>query len=204
MNIYEKMSAITAAIKTVAKNLEVGFGNSKYNAVSEADVLAAVKPLEEANKVYSYPVSRRIISSDIMTTSKTDSRGQVRETNQQFIRVETVYRFVNAEAPEEYIEIVSYGDGVDSQDKAPGKAMTYADKYALLKAYKIRTGEDPDQEASAEGRFKSKSNGGDFTPTCADCGAEITIPVHDWGVKKFGRPLCEPCYRRMKQENENG
>ena len=26
--------------------------------------------------------------------------------------------------------------------------MTYADKYALLKAYKIVTGDDPDQEAS--------------------------------------------------------
>jgi hypothetical protein len=28
--------------------------------------------------------------------------------------------------------------------------MTYADKYALLKAYKIETGDDPDQEASKE------------------------------------------------------
>ena len=26
--------------------------------------------------------------------------------------------------------------------------MTYADKYALLKAYKIQTGDDPDQNAS--------------------------------------------------------
>ena len=28
--------------------------------------------------------------------------------------------------------------------------MTYADKYALMKAYKIITGEDPDQSASQE------------------------------------------------------
>ena len=33
-------------------------------------------------------------------------------------------------------------------DKAPGKAMTYADKYALMKAYKMVTGDDPDQNAS--------------------------------------------------------
>ena len=46
------------------------------------------------------------------------------------------------------MEITTYGDGVDSQDKAPGKAMTYSDKYALLKAYKIQTGDDPDQNAS--------------------------------------------------------
>ena len=58
-------------------------------------------------------------------------------------------RFVNVDKPEEYIDITTYGDGVDSQDKAPGKAMTYGDKYALLKAYKIITGDDPDQTASA-------------------------------------------------------
>ena len=43
---------------------------------------------------------------------------------------------------------MTFGDGVDTQDKAPGKAMTYGDKYALLKAYKIVTGDDPDQNAS--------------------------------------------------------
>lgn len=66
------------------------------------------------------------------------------------MRIETVYRFVNVDKPEEYIDMVSYGDGVDSQDKAPGKAMTYADKYALLKAYKIQTGDDPDANGSGE------------------------------------------------------
>ena len=55
---------------------------------------------------------------------------------------------MNIEKPEEYIEITTYGDGVDTQDKAPGKAMTYSDKYALLKAYKIQTGDDPDQNMS--------------------------------------------------------
>ncbi|MFR4146701.1 MAG: hypothetical protein ACLT1J_10535 [Mediterraneibacter gnavus] len=33
--------------------------------------------------------------------------------------------------------------------------MTYADKYALLKAYKIITGDDPDQECSKELKRKS-------------------------------------------------
>jgi hypothetical protein len=66
------------------------------------------------------------------------------------LRINTIYKFVNTEKPEEYIEIESFGDGVDPQDKAPGKAMTYSDKYALLKAYKIETGEDPDQTASQD------------------------------------------------------
>ena len=147
MTIFEKMLAITAELQTVAKNLMVGEGRSQYKAVSEGDVLAAVKPLEIKHGVYSYPVKRTVIDSGEIV-SKNVYKGEEKETRRLWLRVETVYRFVNTENPDEYIEITTYGDGVDSQDKAPGKAMTYSDKYALLKAYKIQTGDDPDANAS--------------------------------------------------------
>ena len=35
--------------------------------------------------------------------------------------------------------------------------MTYGDKYALMKAYKISTGDDPDQTASEENNYKRTS-----------------------------------------------
>lgn len=146
MNIYEKMAEITAAINTVAKNLQVDTGKGKgYKAVSEADVLAAVKPIEKQFGVYSYPYDREIVESGELV-----NQTQYGERKSLFLRVKTVYRFVNTEKTDEYIDIVTYGDGVDTQDKAPGKAMTYGDKYALLKAYKIQTGDDPDQNASGE------------------------------------------------------
>ena len=149
MNIYEKMLAITNEIGTVAKNLEVGVGKSQYKAVGEADVLKAVKELEAKYKVYSYPSNRKVIDNSIMQTRK-EYNGQVTESNQLFMRIEVEYTFVNVEKTDEQIKIISYGDGIDTQDKAPGKAMTYADKYALLKAYKIVTGEDPDQQHSPD------------------------------------------------------
>ena len=145
-NIFQRMSAITLEISTVGKNLSVGYGKNTYKAVSEADVLAAVKPIEQKWGVYSYPASRTVISSDVMEYK--NASGETK-TN-LFLRIETVYRFVNMDKPEEYIELTTYGDGIDSQDKAPGKAMTYGDKYALLKAYKIQTGDDPDAKASEE------------------------------------------------------
>ena len=146
MNIYEKLSAISVELMTVAKNLEVGTGASKYKAVGEADVLRAVKPLEAKYKVYSYPVHRTIIESGQIES--TNYKGEVKK--QLFERIEVTYRFINIEDPKEYVDITSYGDGIDSADKSVGKAMTYADKYALLKAYKIVTGEDPDQEPSSD------------------------------------------------------
>lgn len=149
MNIYEKLSAISIELSAVAKNLEVGVGASKYKAVGEADVLRAVKPLEAKYKVYSYPVRRSIIESGTIENESIDFKTKERVIKKQlFERMEVTYRFVNMEQPSEYIDIISYGDGIDSQDKSVGKAMTYADKYALLKAYKIITGDDPDQYAS--------------------------------------------------------
>ena len=149
MNIYQKMLLATAQIEKVAKNLKVEMGRGSYKAVSEADVLAAVKPIECEHGIYSYPVARNLIETATLTTSK-EYNGNKTESNQLFMRLETVYRFVNTEKPDEFIDITTYGDGIDSGDKAPGKAMTYADKYALLKAYKIETGDDPDKEGSAE------------------------------------------------------
>ena len=147
MNIYEKLSSIATEIENVAKNLEVGTGKGSYKAVGEADVLKAVKPLEAKYKVYSYPYQRRIVESGFIENEVAYNGGTIVKKN-LYERIETTYRFINIENPDEYVDIVSYGDGVDSQDKSVGKAMTYSDKYALMKAYKIVTGDDPDQEAS--------------------------------------------------------
>lgn len=146
-NIYAKLSAITAELATVAKNLDVSMGKAgKYKAVAEADVLRAVKPLEEKHGIYSFPFDREIIESG--TLESTDFNGNVKK--QLYERIKVVYRFINIENPAEFVDITSYGDGIDSGDKSVGKAMTYADKYALLKAYKIVTGDDPDQEGSGD------------------------------------------------------
>ena len=157
MNIYEKLSAITAEIGVVEKNLNVKVNsNSSYKAVSERDVLDAVKPIEQKYRVYSYPANRKIIDRDVLT-KETEYNGTITRTNTLFMRVETVYRFVNIDKPGELIETTAYGDGLDTGDKASGKAMTYADKYALMKAYKLSTGDDPDKEASPEHGYEKKA-----------------------------------------------
>ena len=146
MNIYEKMSAITNELGVVAKNLKVDMGNGKnYKAVQEKDVLDAVKPIEEKYRVYSYPKERKVIDSEIL-----EKETKYGKTKNMYLRIETTYEFVNLDKPEEKITMTSYADGIDSGDKATGKAMTYSDKYSLLKAYKIATGDDPDKDASPE------------------------------------------------------
>lgn len=146
LNIYQKMSAITNELGVVAKNLNVDMGKGKsYKAVQEFDVLNAVKPIEEKYGIYSYPKERKIIESGILEKETTYG-----VSKNMYLRIETTYEFVNIDKPEETITMTSYADGIDSGDKATGKAMTYSDKYSLLKAYKIATGDDPDKDPSPE------------------------------------------------------
>ena len=149
-NLYQRMAAITEELATVAKNLNVETGKGKsYKAVSERDIIDAVKPLEAKHGVYSYPAGREVLESRLLESESTYNGNTTKKTT-FFTRIRTTYRFVNVDNPEDYIETTTFAEGIDTQDKGSGKAMTYADKYALMKAYKISTGDDPDQTASAE------------------------------------------------------
>ena len=146
MNIYEKMLKATEKIGVVAKNLQVETGGGRgYKAVSERDILDAVKPVEIELGIYSYPLAREIVESDQLESETKNGKKTTFYT-----KLKTVYRFVNIDDPKEYLDITSYAVGLDSGDKGDGKAMTYADKYALMKAYKISTGDDPDKDASED------------------------------------------------------
>lgn len=174
LNIYQKLVGIQNELTYVAKNLSVGVGKSSYKAVGEADVLKAVKPLEAKYGVYSYPSSRRIVESAVLENEQTDYNNNKVIKKSFFERIETVYRFVNVDNPSEYIEITSYGDGIDTGDKSVGKACTYADKYALLKAYKIITGDDPDQdESQSYTGFKKGSIDPLLIRRCNELGIEL-------------------------------
>lgn len=199
-NIYQKMAAITAELQTVAKNLTVETAKGKgYKAVSERDIIDAVKPLEAKYGIYSYPVDRLTTAEEML-----EQDTQYGKKTTFYTRLRTVYRFVNINNPDDFIETVVFSVGIDSQDKGDGKAMTYGDKYALMKAYKISTGDDPDQTASVDaeytpsrGSFMTKGKAVDFSPTCAGCGASITDAEHDFSVKRYGKPLCRACQKKV-------
>lgn len=160
MNIFQRMAAITDELGVVAKNLSVKAGGGSYKAVSERDIIDAVKPLETKYRVYSYPSDRVILESDTLENEK-NYNGNISKSTTFFTRVQTEYTFVNIDNPEDRFKTIVFSEGIDPGDKGSGKAMTYADKYALMKAYKISTGDDPDQNPSEENRYtRSGSNRG--------------------------------------------
>lgn len=187
LNIFERVALITAEIGAVKKDLKVGEGEKSYQATSEGSVLLAVKPLEEKYRVFSYAVTREK-ETQIIEKEYTWN-GQQRKLRLVKVDITATYRFVNIDNPEEYIETISYGTGLDTGDKAAGKAMTYADKYALMKMYKISTGiaNDPDSYSSPDdgyifgqfADFPSEDNPLDYSPReepKADQNAQNTNP----------------------------
>lgn len=207
MNIYQKMAAITAELQTVAKNLTVETSKGKgYKAVSERDIIDAVKPLEEKHGVYSYPCDRLVLESQTLESESTYN-GNVTKKTTFFTRIQTTYRFVNVDEPSEFIDTVTFAEGIDTQDKGSGKAMTYGDKYALMKAYKISTGDDPDQNASTEESYTVAKKASEPVCHCENCGVQIkpvkkrdgetwsAADIVGYSQKRFGRQLCPDCQK---------
>lgn len=152
MNIYEKIQAVSNEIKSIEKNMTVGKGANSYKAVSDIDVVTAVKKAETKYKIVSIPYSQELVKSEVLNVAKGDNYESVKYVD----IVKMITRIVDVENPEHFVEIVTFGRGLDTADKGFGKASTYARKYALLNAYKIATGEDPDKDKSQPDKVVKK------------------------------------------------
>lgn len=132
MNIFQKMQAVMKDVQYLAKDDLVEYKTTKYKAISEEKVTSTMRKALIEHGLVVFPVK------------------QIRERVGMITSVDVTYRLQNIDDPDDYIEIVSSGDGADTQDKGAGKAMTYAFKYMLLRTFAIPTGDDPDRISSAE------------------------------------------------------
>lgn len=145
-NLWQKISQVQGEVGRVQKALTVQTGQGKgYKAVSESDILDAVNDAERKAGLVSYQSALEIVDQ---RTDEVLKNGY--KTLQYYLRVKATVRVVDVDDPEKWVEFTGFGDGIDYGDKACGKAATYANKYALMKGYKIATGDDPDKEASKE------------------------------------------------------
>lgn len=143
--IYSKIQLVSNEVNNLEKDMTVGTGSWSYKAVSDLQVTLAVKKAETKHRIVSVPIKQELINSEILKTIKKDGTEGVTYIN----IVKMTIKIVDLDSGE-FVEIESFGQGIDSGDKGFGKASTYARKTALLNAYKIPTGEDPDSNKSEE------------------------------------------------------
>jgi len=131
MNLYQKIHAVMGMVEYLKKDGEVRYGEGvQYRYVSEEKVTTEVR--------------KAMLKVGLVIVPTFTQQRQV----DKITYVNTQYKLVNINDPADYVKVSSVGAGWDSQDKGPGKAMTYAYKYALLRTFMIPSGEDPDAVAS--------------------------------------------------------
>lgn len=131
MGVHEKILSIMRDVRYLAKDDKVEYKNTRYRALSEEKVTSIMRERAVEHGLIVYPIEQSC------------------ERSGQITHVDVKYRIYDTESGE-HIDVVSCGDGADSQDKGAGKAMTYAYKYMWLRTFAIPTGEDPDKVSSAE------------------------------------------------------
>lgn len=131
-NIAQRLNAVMAEVDYVQKQPKKD--GMQYSYVSHDTVTKLVRPILQAHGIVYYP-------RDL----------EVRQNGNRTEAMFTV-RFENIDDRADYIDVATFGYGVDGQDKGPGKAMSYGVKYALLKALGLETGDDPEatQDNSAD------------------------------------------------------
>jgi len=100
-----------------------------------------------------------------------------RSSNERIARIVMNYRFVDARSGEELTVRVA-GEGADTGDKAPYKAMTGALKYALLQSFLLASGDDPEDE-----RGETRNGPGPERPITAEQVRELEALIEETGTQ---------------------
>lgn len=140
MNIYQKLNEVREAVEYIKKEKEV----MGYKAVTHDQVTSIVRPEFIKQGIVTVP---RLITERTVETGKNTGRGT------PIMRHEVVYEFdfINADIPSEVVTVRLSAHADDTDDKAPGKALSYAKKYAVLKVLDIETGEDDESRIHSVG-----------------------------------------------------
>jgi hypothetical protein len=153
LNIYQKLVEIRKSIDVFTKDTE-GFG---YKYVSGSQVLHKIKAKMDELGVLLIP---RINDQSHKTFDYTvwDKQAKQEKSKTDFIVFGSMtYTWVNAENPEDRIEIpFQYMGQQDDISKAFGSALTYSERYFLLKFFGVPTDEDDPDAKDTTGKQQRK------------------------------------------------
>lgn len=144
MNIYQRLNEVRKAVSYIQKDKRVQ-GGGNYLAVTHDAVTAEVRD---------YLVEHGVIVSPSMVESTVTDTGTTTSSGVPIIRYEATYdiAFVNCDEPSDRHVMRLESHALDNGDKAPGKAISYATKYAMLKLFSIETGEQEEERIPAKGK----------------------------------------------------
>lgn len=140
-NLAKAVIELVKTVGPIAKNMEIGTGKNSYKGVADKDVKEKVGQALAANGLCLLPIE---VNANESTFTSKGYNGE--DKTNFFTSVVTKYLLLHESG--ESVELTGYGHGVDTQDKAAGKATTYALKYLLLYLSMAATGGIDDADGS--------------------------------------------------------
>lgn len=152
MNIYQRINEVRKEIGYVQKDKDVGFGKSSYRAVTHDAVTGMVRASLVKNGIVIVPsvLSATFHPAELVTTVDDTGTSKTAHAKQRLYEATYQIDFVNVDDPADRITTQQNAHALDNGDKAPGKAQSYATKYAILKLFNIETGEDEESRYQNE------------------------------------------------------
>ena len=139
-NLSKSIIKVQQTVKNLEKNSRVGIGRNGYDGTKMFDVMQAFNSAMSDNGL-------SILTVDIQDEIKIDRWEDNGRTRQSvFVSVKTKYLLLHSSG--ESLELCGYGHGTDSQDKASGKALTYALKNTLINTFLTPVGKIEDTDTT--------------------------------------------------------
>lgn len=145
LNIYQRINAVMKEVEYIQKDKAVTGGGQNYKAVTHDQVVSAVRKSLVDNGIVIVPnqVSGEfLVMRDINAMPNPVKMGLYSGTYE--------IDFVNIDTPEQKTTVKVQAHANDNGDKAPGKAMTYAVKTAIMKQFYFESGEDDESRAESQ------------------------------------------------------
>ena len=139
MNIYQRINAVRKAIGYIQKDKAVSTGGGSYKAVTHDAVTGLIRQ---------HLIEQGIIIVPDLVTGIFYAKEE--GAKQRLYEASYVINFINADNPDERVSMQMSAHALDNGDKAPGKALSYATKYAILKLFSLETGEDEESRYQRE------------------------------------------------------
>lgn len=133
--LLKKLVQLQKTVRGLAKNATSGAGNSSYQYVTGSKVLDIVRPkMDELGLLLVQQV-------DGIDTQRVDYQTRNGAKSEMFTRVMMTFTWIDSESGET-LPVPFGANGCNGWDKGLGSALTYAERYFLLKFFHIATDED--------------------------------------------------------------
>lgn len=135
MSVYKKMHQVQAATRSLAANTEGQTGAARYNYVSGAKLLGVIRPLMDKLGL--------ILTQEVVDIKNEPITYMTRngEKTEMFTTAHIRFTWVDTDDGSQVVNDF-FANGMNAWDKGLGSALTYAERYYLMKTFHIATDED--------------------------------------------------------------